>query len=60
MMYIMNTDIENSIMSSPVTKERIKGVIIAYLEMQKFCDKFVWNTEVLKRINRRLFQISIY
>ena len=49
---------ENSIMSSPVTKERIKGVIIAYLEMQKFCDKFVWNTEVLKRINRRLFQIA--
>lgn len=49
---------ENSIISSPITKERIRGLITVYLEMQRFCEKHILDEGVLKQINRRLERMA--
>jgi len=48
----------NSIISSPITQDRIKGLIVVYMEMLKFCENYIYDDEVMKSINRRLEQVA--
>lgn len=49
---------ENSIISSPITQERVRGLGIVYLEMIRFSESYVLDEAVTKRVNRHLEQIA--